>query len=99
MNAIEIYQSTDHQIEVRVQFEEDTVWLNQRQMAKLFDKDSDTIGLHLKNIFNEKELIETSTTEYFSVVQKGGKRIDKSQRTFGARKACWPMGFKVSNPY
>ena len=47
-NKIEIFKSSDNQIELKVQFDEDTVWLNQRQMAELFDKDSDTIGLHLK---------------------------------------------------
>ncbi|MGI5914647.1 MAG: hypothetical protein ACOX5K_08025, partial [Bacteroidales bacterium] len=73
-NKIEIYKSKDNQIEIQVQMDTDTVWLNQRQMAELFDKDSDTIGLHLKNIYNESELEEISTTEYFSVVQKEGKR-------------------------
>jgi len=45
-----------------------------KQLAELFDKDSDTIGLHIKNIFKEKELAEISTTEDFSVVQKEGRR-------------------------
>lgn len=67
--------NTNHsQIEVKVQFEKNTVWLSQKQMAELFDKDSDTIGLHLKNIFAEEELVENSTTEFFSVVKKEGKR-------------------------
>jgi hypothetical protein len=74
MNEVVIYKSKDAQIEVRVQFEQDTVWLSQKQMADLYDKDSDTIGLHLKNIFSEEELEEKSTTEFFSVVQKEGKR-------------------------
>tara|TARA_R110002126_G_scaffold32667_1_gene103332 strand:+ start:397 stop:543 length:147 start_codon:yes stop_codon:yes gene_type:complete len=39
-------------------------------MAELFDKDSDTIGLHLKNIFKTKELDKKVTTEKYSVVQK-----------------------------
>jgi len=51
-NKIEIYKSKDNQIELQVQMDTDTVWLNQRQMAELFDKDSDTIGLHLKNIIS-----------------------------------------------
>ena len=37
-------------------------------MAELFEKDSDTIGLHIKNIIQEGELDEESTTELFSVV-------------------------------
>jgi hypothetical protein len=48
-------------------------------MSQLFDKDSDTIGLHIKNIFTEGELEEDSTTEFFSVVQQEGRR--KVRRT------------------
>ncbi len=67
-NQIEIYQSDDGQTQVEVKFDQETIWLNQKQMAMLFDKDSDTIGLHLKNIFQEGELEKNSTTEDFSVV-------------------------------
>ena len=45
-----IYQTAEHEAIVDVRFEEETVWLTQKLMAELFDKDSDTIGLHLKNI-------------------------------------------------
>jgi hypothetical protein len=55
-------------IEVRIDEEKEIIWLTQKQMSILFDKDSDTIGLHLKNIYFEKELIEISTTDFFSVV-------------------------------
>ena len=41
-------------------------------MAELFEKDTDTIGLHLKNIYSDEELVENSTTEFFSVVQNKG---------------------------
>ncbi|MFC3199503.1 hypothetical protein ACFOET_17910 [Parapedobacter deserti] len=73
-NQIEIYQSGDGQTLVEVKFEHDTIWLNQKQMAELFGKDTDTIGLHIRNIFKEKELEKKSTTEDFSVVQMEGKR-------------------------
>ena len=43
-------------------------------MAELFEKDSDTIGLHLKNIFKEGELDRTTTTEKFSIVRQEGSR-------------------------
>lgn len=52
-NEIILYQPnelTDH-IEVRIDKENETIWLTQKQMGVLFEKDSDTIGLHLKNIF------------------------------------------------
>jgi len=43
-------------------------------MAELFDKDSDTVGLHLKNIYQDGELDEAATTEDSSVVRHEGKR-------------------------
>ncbi len=43
-------------------------------MSELFEKDTDTIGLHLKNIFRSGELDEDSTTEESSVVQLEGNR-------------------------
>lgn len=48
--------------------------LLKKLMSELFEKDFDTIGLHIKNIINEAELDEKSTTELFSVVQQKGKR-------------------------
>ena len=35
---------------------DNTIWLSQKQMAELFDKDMDTIGLNLKNIYKSEEL-------------------------------------------
>ena len=58
-------------IEVRVQG--DTIWLSQKLMAALFDCSTDNIGLHLRNIFNEGELDENSTTEFFSAVASNQK--------------------------
>ena len=67
-NKIEIYQTPDKQTEIQVHVEEDTVWLSQKQMGQLFEKDTDTIGLHLKNIYESAELQEIATTEDSSVV-------------------------------
>ena len=69
-NQIEIFQGVNNEINVEVKFEADTVWLSQRQMSELFAKDSDTIGLHIKNIYTEGELERIATTEDYSVVQK-----------------------------
>jgi hypothetical protein len=73
-NNIKIYQTADGETRIDVRFERDTLWLTQAQMAELFDKDSDTIGLHLKNIYESGELEENSTTEDSSVVRQEGKR-------------------------
>jgi hypothetical protein len=46
-SEIKIYQSDDGVTKIDVKFDHDTVWLSQKQMAQLFDKDSDTIGHHI----------------------------------------------------
>jgi len=96
-NKIEIYTSKDNNIQVDVVFEQDTVWLNQKQIAYLFDKDSDTIGLHLKNIYKEGELKESPTTEYFSVVQKEGKRNVQRNIKFYNLDAIISVGYRVNS--
>jgi len=71
---IVLYKTPEGDTHIDVKLEEETVWLSQKLMAKLFSKNSDTIGLHISNIYKEGELDENSTTEYYSVVQREGKR-------------------------
>ena len=97
MNEIEIYKSPDNKIELQVNLENETVWLSQKQMAELFNKDSDTIGLHLKNIYSEQELIEKSTTEFFSVVQTEGKRKVTRNIKYFNLDAIISVGYRVNS--
>ena len=72
-----LYSAEDGKVQLEVQLDHETVWLNQRQMAELFDKDTDTIGLHIRNIYKEGELSRTGTAEESSVVQnEGGQLVD-----------------------
>ncbi len=50
---MKIFQLEDGQTEILVKFEDDTVWLTQKQISQLFDKDSDTIGFILKTFMNQ----------------------------------------------
>jgi len=68
------YQAPDGSVALDVRLERESIWLNQKQMSLLFDKDTDTIGFHLRNVFQEGELEEQATTEDFSVVQTEGRR-------------------------
>lgn len=65
-----IYPLVGSEKNIDVQLTEDAVWLNQRQMAELFDKDVDIIGLHIRNMYKEGELKAGATTEESSVVQE-----------------------------
>ena len=96
-NKIEIYKTPDNQTEIRVQFEEDTVWLSQKQMGLLFEKDTDTIGLHLKNIYESGELQEIATAEESSVVQTEGKRQVRRKIKFYNLDAIISVGYRVNS--
>jgi len=96
-SEIRIFQSDDGQTEVQVRFDQDTVWLSQRQMAELFDKDSDTISLHLKNIYGSGELDEVSTTEESSIVQKEGTRNVKRKLRLYNLDAIISVGYRVNS--
>lgn len=62
-----IYQNTEGNIKIDVRLEEETVWLTQDQMAMLFGKAKSTINEHIKNIYEEKELEESSTLKKFGI--------------------------------
>ncbi len=94
---IEIYQSEDGQIQIQVYLEKDTIWLSQAQIAKLFDKDSDTIGLHLRNIYKSGELEKSATTEESSVVRQEGKRQVNRKIKFYNLDAIISVGYRVNS--
>jgi prophage maintenance system killer protein len=96
-SEIKIYQTDDGQTNIDVRFENETVWLSQRQMAQLFDKDSDTIGLHLKNIYQSGELEEFPTTEESSVVQNEGKRQVQRKTKLYNLDAIISVGYRVNS--
>jgi len=96
-SEIKIYKTPDGQTSIEVKLEKDTVWLSQKQMAELFDKDSDTIGLHLRNIYKSGELEEFSTTEKYSVVRQEGKRKVKRQIKFYNLDAIISVGYRVNS--
>ena len=80
---IHIYKTADHQTQVEVKFEEETVWLTQKQMAELFQTTPQNITIHFKNIFEEGELVESATCKDYLQVQIEGKRkVERKQRFY-----------------
>lgn len=72
-NQIAVYQTLDGSINIEVLYANENIWLSQKRMAELFGCSADNISLHLKNIYQEKELDPEATTEEFSAVQQEGK--------------------------
>ena len=87
----------DGELELKVSMNEETIWLTQSQMSELFGTSTDNIGLHLKNIYKEKELNENSTTENSSVVrQEGNRKVTRVIKHYNL-DAIICVGYRVSS--
>lgn len=69
-----IYQTEDGLTKINVNMQGETVWLSLDQMADLFQRDKSTISRHIKNVFEEGELVRDSTVAKFATVQNEGNR-------------------------
>lgn len=78
-NKIVIYQTEDGKTQIDVKFENETVWLTQAQMSKLFAKDRTVIGRHIRNIFKEGELDEKEVCANFAHTTQHGAMPGKTQ--------------------
>ena len=72
-NDIIFYTTDDGQVKIEVRLEDENVWLTQNAMAELFDTTKQNISLHIKNIFEEKELDENSVVKENLTTAKDGK--------------------------
>jgi len=70
---VQIYQSEDGQLELKVAFDNDTVWLTQAQMAELFGTQRPAITKHLANIFKTGELNEATTCSILEHMAEHGQ--------------------------
>ena len=73
-----IYVTEDGTVKLEVTMESETVWLNLNQLCELFQRDKSVISRHIKNIYTEGELEESSTVAFFATVQnEGGRSIER----------------------
>jgi death-on-curing family protein len=97
MSEIVIYKSPDKKIEVEVQFDGETVWLTQVQMATLFNQTKQNISLHINNCFKEKELSKKATVKESLTVQTEGKRQVKRKREYYNLDVIISVGYRVKS--
>ena len=73
-SEILIYSAPDGTIKIDVQLENDTVWLTQADMARLFQTTQQNISQHLQTIYEENELTPEATYKKILLVRKEGIR-------------------------
>ncbi|MFQ5629885.1 MAG: virulence RhuM family protein [bacterium] len=90
-----LYQTEDGQTRLEVRLEDESVWLTQAAIAELFQTTPQNVTLHLKNIFFEKELIESAACKEYLQVQKEGSRDIQRRRKFYNLEAIIAVGYRV----
>lgn len=68
-----LYQTDDNKAKIQVKLENETVWLTQSAMVELFQTTKQNISLHIKNIFEERELDENSVVKEYLTTASDGK--------------------------
>ncbi len=96
-NQIVIYQTADGQTQIDVKMQEETVWLTQETMAKLFDTTVPNINMHIKNIYEDEELDKNRTIKDFLTVRKEGKRSVSRNLTYYNLDMIIAVGYRVKS--
>ncbi len=92
-----IYQSPDGNTLLDVKLEQDTVWLDQYQMAELFETDRTSINRHIKNIYKAEELEERSTCAKIAQVQTEGNRNVTRKIAYYNLDMVISVGYRVNS--
>ena len=90
-----LYQTEDGQTRIQCRFEDEAIWLTQKLMADLFQKDIRTINEHLQNIYEEGELDPAATIRKFRIVQTEGARQVERLVDHYHLNAILAVGFRV----
>ncbi|OVE50014.1 virulence RhuM family protein [Chromobacterium violaceum] len=95
MNDLILYTTEDGRSQIKLRAQEQTVWLTQLEMAELFDASKQNISLHLKNIFEDRELDVDSVVKESLTTAADGKRY---QTLLYSLDAILAVGYRVRSP-
>lgn len=92
-----IYQNEKGDTKVDAYFDESTIWMSQRSIADLYQTSSQNITLHIKNIYEDKELQEDSTCKnYLQVQQEGKRQVQREVKVYNLQMIL-AIGYRVRN--
>ena len=97
-NEVILYKDGELELPVEVAPDKETVWLKVEEMAKLFDRDRSVIQRHIRNIFKENELEESSTCAKFAQVQNEGDRSIERTFNYYNLDMVISVGYRVKSP-
>ena len=94
---IVIYTSEDGTVSLDTKLEDETIWLTQDMMAKLFETTVPNINMHIKNIYDEEELEQNRTIKDFLIVRKEGKRTVSRNITHYNLDMILSVGYRIKS--
>lgn len=96
-NGIIIYQDEDGVTKVNVRFADEDVWLTQNQLAEIYDTTQENISMHIKNIYDDKELDENRTYKKYLLVRQEGNRQVKRNIDHYNLDVIIALGYRVQS--
>ena len=92
-----VYATDDGKMKIDVRLADETVWLSLDQLATLFQRDKSTISRHIKNVFEEGELMPSATVANFATVQMEGNRWVERDIEFFNLDMIISVGYRVKS--
>lgn len=92
-----VYQGADESISTNVLYKDETFWMTQKDMGRLFDVNTQAITKHLKNVFEEGELEKGATCSKMEQVQKEGNRMVTRMVEYYNLDAIIAVGYRVNS--
>lgn len=94
MSKIEIYTSKDNNVQIKVNFDGDNLWLSLKQISEVFGRDKSVVSRHLKTIFNNEELDKGSVVAKNATTASDGKTYEVEYYSLDAILA---VGYRVNS--
>lgn len=90
-----MYRTEDGRIRLDVRIEDETVWLTQAAMAELYQTTVPNINAHIRNILEDRELVERATIKNYLIVQTEGSRTVERQLKHYNLDMILAVGYRV----
>lgn len=97
-NGMIIYNTEDGKSKISLKLENGTVWLNQLEIAELFETTKQNVSKHIKAIFEDGELLEKATVNYQLTVQNEGTREVRRKVAYYNLDMILAIGYRVRSP-
>lgn len=96
-NNFILYTAPSGEVSLKVLIQNDTIWLTQKAMGLIFETSPQNITIHLRNIFQSRELDEDSTCKEFLQVQiEGGREVSRRYKIYNL-DAIISVGYRVNS--